>query len=180
LAATYSRSAPSPAISLVGGALAGVGTTLSNGCTSGHGVCGLGRLSVRSVYAVGTFFSVGLLTSSLTPSLHSSETSGGAFSTPSPLGNTLTLLLLSSFATLALVSRNARPTSVLNTAAPSLAAGALFSAGLMVSGMGNPAVVRAFLNLSDLPDSWNATLAFVMAGACTVSFLGYQVRPRAF
>ncbi len=40
---------------LVAGLLVGVGTRLSNGCTSGHGVCGLARLSPRSLLATGTF-----------------------------------------------------------------------------------------------------------------------------
>lgn len=40
---------------VVAGALVGVGTTLSNGCTSGHGVCGIARLSKRSITATATF-----------------------------------------------------------------------------------------------------------------------------
>lgn len=39
----------------IAGLLVGVGTTLANGCTSGHGVCGLSRGSPRSLVAVGTF-----------------------------------------------------------------------------------------------------------------------------
>ena len=39
----------------VAGLLVGVGTRLANGCTSGHGVCGLARLSPRSLAAVGVF-----------------------------------------------------------------------------------------------------------------------------
>jgi uncharacterized membrane protein YedE/YeeE len=39
----------------IAGLLVGVGTTLANGCTSGHGVCGLARLSKRSLVAVLTF-----------------------------------------------------------------------------------------------------------------------------
>ncbi|MBM2576291.1 YeeE/YedE family protein [Jannaschia sp. Os4] len=39
----------------VAGLLVGVGTALGSGCTSGHGVCGLARLSVRSLAAVLTF-----------------------------------------------------------------------------------------------------------------------------
>jgi uncharacterized membrane protein YedE/YeeE len=57
------------AVNLVGGALVGAGTTLSNGCTSGHGVCGLGRLSVRSFAAVGTFFPVAIITASISAPL---------------------------------------------------------------------------------------------------------------
>lgn len=40
---------------IVAGLLVGAGTRMGNGCTSGHGVCGLGRLSVRSLAAVVTF-----------------------------------------------------------------------------------------------------------------------------
>lgn len=44
------------------GLLVGYGTSLSNGCTSGHGVCGLGRLSLRSLVAVLVFLGTGIAT----------------------------------------------------------------------------------------------------------------------
>lgn len=47
---------------LVGGLLVGIGARLSNGCTSGHGVCGLGFLSLRSLVAVLTFMTTGIIT----------------------------------------------------------------------------------------------------------------------
>ncbi len=50
---------------LVGGFLVGMGTRLSSGCTSGHGVCGLSRGSVRSLVATVTFVATGMLTASL-------------------------------------------------------------------------------------------------------------------
>ncbi|MEB8385788.1 YeeE/YedE family protein [Rhodobacteraceae bacterium KMM 6894] len=40
---------------VIGGLLVGVGVTFGSGCTSGHGVCGLARLSPRSMVAVATF-----------------------------------------------------------------------------------------------------------------------------
>jgi uncharacterized membrane protein YedE/YeeE len=43
------------------GLLVGFGTLLGNGCTSGHGVCGISRLSVRSMLATGTFILFGIL-----------------------------------------------------------------------------------------------------------------------
>lgn len=46
---------------LLAGGLVGVGTTLSNGCTSGHGVCGIARLSPRSLVATGTFMGTAAL-----------------------------------------------------------------------------------------------------------------------
>lgn len=45
----------------VGGLLVGYGTRLGSGCTSGHGICGLGRLSLRSLSAVVTFMIMGIL-----------------------------------------------------------------------------------------------------------------------
>lgn len=50
----------SPAMLIVAGLLVGVGTRLGNGCTSGHGVCGLSRQSPRSLASVLTFMSVGV------------------------------------------------------------------------------------------------------------------------
>ncbi|MGE5453178.1 MAG: YeeE/YedE family protein [Acidobacteriota bacterium] len=47
---------------VVGGLLVGFGTSLGNGCTSGHGVCGLGRRSARSLMATLTFMVTGGIT----------------------------------------------------------------------------------------------------------------------
>ena len=51
-----------PTAMIIGGFLVGVGTRMGNGCTSGHGVCGLGRLSFRSLVAVITFMITAILT----------------------------------------------------------------------------------------------------------------------
>jgi uncharacterized membrane protein YedE/YeeE len=53
---------PSWPVVALAGLLVGIGTRLGNGCTSGHGICGLGRLSIRSVVATLTFMSVAALT----------------------------------------------------------------------------------------------------------------------
>jgi uncharacterized protein len=47
---------------VLGGLLAGFGTRLGSGCTSGHGVCGMARLSKRSLAATLTFLVVGMAT----------------------------------------------------------------------------------------------------------------------
>ncbi|MFN8673326.1 MAG: YeeE/YedE thiosulfate transporter family protein [Candidatus Sericytochromatia bacterium] len=47
---------------IIAGFLVGFGSALGNGCTSGHGVCGLGRKSVRSLASVLTFISFGMIT----------------------------------------------------------------------------------------------------------------------
>lgn len=50
---------------VVAGLLVGFGTRLGNGCTSGHGVCGLSRLSARSLVAVVAFMTTGAITAIL-------------------------------------------------------------------------------------------------------------------
>ena len=47
---------------VIGGLLVGFGSRLGSGCTSGHGVCGVARLSVRSLIATTTFILFGVLT----------------------------------------------------------------------------------------------------------------------
>lgn len=51
-----------PIAAIIGGLLVGVGVKLGSGCTSGHGVCGLGRFSIRSLAATLTFMALGILT----------------------------------------------------------------------------------------------------------------------
>ncbi len=47
---------------LIGGFVVGIGTRLGSGCTSGHGVCGVSRLSPRSLVATVTFMTAGIVT----------------------------------------------------------------------------------------------------------------------
>lgn len=61
-----SWSVPMPVWLVGAGLLTGLGTRIGNGCTSGHGVCGLARLSPRSLVAVLVFFSVAILTVTVT------------------------------------------------------------------------------------------------------------------
>ena len=65
--ATFALNPPSGASSswltlMLAGVLVGMGTVIGSGCTSGHGVCGLGRLSRRSMVAVAVFMAAGMLT----------------------------------------------------------------------------------------------------------------------
>lgn len=47
---------------ILGGLLVGIGTYLGNGCTSGHGLCGLSLTRKRSIVAVSIFFPVAIIT----------------------------------------------------------------------------------------------------------------------
>lgn len=52
----------SPALLTLGGLLVGIGTRFGSGCTSGHGVCGIARLSPRSLVATACFLASGFVT----------------------------------------------------------------------------------------------------------------------
>ncbi len=54
---------------IVGGLLVGFGTRLGSGCTSGHGVCGLSRLSPRSMASVALFMGTGMATVAIAQSV---------------------------------------------------------------------------------------------------------------
>ena len=49
----------------IGGLIVGFGTRLGSGCTSGHGVCGIARLSPRSLAATGLFMASGFATATV-------------------------------------------------------------------------------------------------------------------
>lgn len=52
----------SPWLMMLAGVLVGFGTRMGSGCTSGHGICGLSRLSARSIVATLTFMLTGVIT----------------------------------------------------------------------------------------------------------------------
>ncbi len=54
--------APSLPLLSIAGLLVGVGTRIGSGCTSGHGVCGISRFSLRSIAATGAFMLTGGIT----------------------------------------------------------------------------------------------------------------------
>lgn len=60
-AIAYSSPVPMPWI-IMGGLIVGVGVYFGSGCTSGHGVCGMARLSPRSIVATLTFLGAAMLT----------------------------------------------------------------------------------------------------------------------
>ncbi|GHG68988.1 membrane protein [Alishewanella longhuensis] len=66
LIADFSYSTPSLNLhTLIAGLLVGLGTAWGSGCTSGHGICGIGRFSARSIIATLAFMLAGVLVASL-------------------------------------------------------------------------------------------------------------------
>lgn len=161
---------PSPETLVPAGALVGLGTSLASGCTSGHGICGLGRLSRRSLAAVATFMLAAAATVALRPpSL--------ALSPPSPSPPYLAYLTLA-LAVLAPVLWPSRPApSKILARLPAAAAGAAFAYGLSRSGMVRPDVVLGFLDVARLPaGTWDPALAVVMGAGVSVSAASYLAR----
>ena len=172
---------------IVGGFCVGFGTKLGNGCTSGHGICGLARFSKRSLMAVLTFMSTGIISTNLFPA--------DAFATAEKhlvtqntfcCGSAVTLLsvVLALPGLLGYVPPLSEAKEIMDKeittsknwkTVPAIASGALFSLGLYTSGMTNSNKIVGFLNVKGIMDgSWDPTLACVMGGGLLVSFLSYQ------
>ncbi|GJP85857.1 hypothetical protein CLOP_g15950, partial [Closterium sp. NIES-67] len=157
-APTFPSPAQDPVSSLllpaVAGVLAGFGSQLGSGCTSGHGVCGLPRFSIRSFVAVCTFMTTGAVASILSNALLPPVASAAPVAPPA---NAWVVALTVSAATLLLllvrgIAASPAPPSATKDEAPKAAApgaaplllllasvlsGAVFAAGLTFSGMGN-------------------------------------------
>lgn len=179
----------SPLGFLIGGFLVGFGTRLGNGCTTGHGICGMARMSIRSFVGVMSFMATGVLFASVCP-----ETNPHVRDTQDALGKykpTLTtnvivtsiVAIVAVFALLGLL-RNTTPSAseaqdeLANNRRkifPSVLAAGLFPVGLVVAQMTWYSKIFGFLNLTMIPHgTWDPTLIMVMGGGFIVSFLAYQ------
>lgn len=179
---------------VVGGFLVGIGTRLGNGCTSGHGICGLARFSKRSLAAVMTFMATGIGMASFVAEKEIFSTASNDLTwIPNNVSKQVSSSVVALFATaaasvLAKSCVKTRPSSDtkesieteerqrkigLKKSIIGAAAGSLFSAGLAMSGMIKQYKALGFLNLSDI-NNWDPSLMFVMGGALIISFGGYQ------
>jgi uncharacterized protein len=159
---------------LLGGLLVGLGTKIGNGCTSGHGICGLGRFSVRSLVNVLSFMVVGVTTSvaiRALPGWHDTLRTTGVPETSTGLGLAVTAL------TIGLASTKPWTKEVYGA----IVCGSLGALGLIISGMVNTSKVIGFLDISRLwrngvdHSPYDPTLICVMAGGVLVSALSYQL-----
>ena len=171
---------------LIGGFCVGFGTRLGNGCTSGHGICGLARFSKRSFVSVCTFMSVGFLTASLTQASFSEEAFAflrndnedhEEFRRWDLLAAIVAMVLtVAAFVAAAFHGEQGANYNARHKLLPAAVVGALFALGLYVSQMVYPTRIFGFLNVGLLPTGdWDATLMFVMGGGLIFSFLSYQV-----
>jgi len=174
---------------VVAGLLTGFGTRLGSGCTSGHGLCGLPRRSLRSLVAVVTFMSTGAITAyichlpSVRPSLLSHHTlprhqylqsSTSVAMIAMIAGRYLNLFdtISSRGSSQGIASKPIR--SSLSVHAASLLCGFSFGVGLIVSGMCSPSRVIRFLDFSS-SDGWDPTLMSVLMSGVLINSVSFHV-----
>lgn len=170
------------------GLTVGVGTRLGNGCTSGHGICGLARFSMRSLVGTCCFMLTGVITAIAGRSwsldgyvgnddVDNSEWRVAPIAWPTklafPLGSCAIVVAMLTVTTLgAMRARDNGQSGALQYwfAAVYVAIGAGSALGLAVSGMLNQTKVLGFLDVAGgRPGGWDPSLAFVMGGGLAVS-----------
>ena len=157
----------------VGGLLVGLGASKQNGCTSGHGVCGLSRLSPKSLVAVLAFMSSGIFTGTFVRPYFFGASQQMQ---PEATSNNIPALFAANLVAggaLVIATQHGSAAHVLT----GLVCGSMFSAGLALSSMANPSKLIDFLNLLG-PRGWDPSLAFVMLGAILAAFVPFQLVAR--
>ena len=170
------------------GFLVGFGTKLSNGCTSGHGLCGLPRLSIRSMVAVGTFLmtAIGISTlswyvglgpfvgeKSLSPYIYYDNTiSAGVFLA---VGAVLPIVGF-------VLAKNSNRQNMEFDSKKQMIdqlivffVGIVFACGLMLSGMSRRLNILQFLQINEF---WNPALLFVLGCGLAVNMVTFTIMRR--
>jgi uncharacterized membrane protein YedE/YeeE len=168
---------------VIGGVLVGLGTKLGNGCTSGHGVCGLARKSPRSMVAVATFMTTGMGTAALLSGKmpwaeYTEFLRTDALPYYSKLMGTLVTATVVSLGLLRQTTEEPLPQHQRKVWGAAVSA-AFAALGLVISGMTQKSKVNDFLDISALVGTGSAdpTLMTVMGSAMFISWLGYQFVP---
>jgi len=199
--ASASTAMVSSARAACAGLLVGVGTAMGRGCTSGHGIVGNSRLSVRSMVYTLVFMASGALSATMfdtngalgVSSTHHVLGRGATFAEPADVALWIRVGAASvcAFAAAWMYIKSAiktttsgegkksdddgpsRATRHAIDVAVDGAAGVVFGLGLAVSGMMSPAKVSGFLSFTK--ESFDPSLMFVMGGAMAVTMLGMRV-----
>ena len=158
---------------LLAGFLVGFGAKMANGCTSGHGVCGLPRMSKRSIVAISFFMIFGMSIATiryhfpfLRPSSYAYDIWDYSFISYLVLGISLLGFLFTLMSGFSSGIKNKTRDIMI-----SFFIGALFSFGLIQSGMLQRHVVIEFLTISKI---WNVQLAFVLGAAVGINFFTFN------
>lgn len=182
--------------------LTGFGTRLAKGCTSGHGICGIPRLSIRSLTAVLTFMATGAITAAVSRNTELKNrlmTGGELASFAADEDKTFLSSMVSNYlptvatlvTTAALLNESfflhslffpskadakapASPDISFHDGLITYACGLLFGLGMGVSGMTNPERVVGFLNVGGA-SGWDPTLLGVMGGGVLFNLISFRI-----
>ena len=158
---------------ILAGFLVGFGAKMANGCTSGHGICGLPRLSKRSFVAIFLFMIFGILIATIRYYIPFLRPYSYAFNVwESNFIYYITLILC--FAGFLLVlwkSFKSGNKDKVRDIVVSFVIGNLFTFGLIQSGMVQRHVVVEFLTIGKV---WNIQLAFVLGAAVGINFFTFN------
>ena len=158
---------------MIAGFLVGFGAKMANGCTSGHGVCGLPRLSKRSIVAICLFMIFGILmatTRYYIPFLRPSSYAFNVWET-SVINIGMLILSIGGFGVNLWNVYKSGIKDKVRDILVSFCVGCLFSFGLMESGMLQRHVVVEFLTLGKV---WNFQLAFVLGTAVGINLFTFN------
>ena len=160
-----------------GAFIVGLGVRCGGGCTSGHGVCGLPRFSIRSIVAVPTFMLFGILTATFMPYLapYLPSYQLDLASVPSQLLYLprIVLSLVQLLSGFYIVSEIIQKSENHKKIQPlfNFICGLVFGLGLVVSGMTSR---RNILNFLTLDKNWDPSLIFVMMSAVGINLAPFQ------
>ncbi|KAL4796803.1 hypothetical protein BDV19DRAFT_387998 [Aspergillus venezuelensis] len=169
-------------LSTVGtGFLLGWGTKSGKGCTSGHMLCGLSRLSPRSLIATAIFFTTALLTANFVSGIPPCPAGIPCYTPVYPSSSELVFMVGATtltFVTNALIVPRTLDKSELSRSIFSYLAGLQFGTGLFISGMADPKkVLRFFAFLTD-PARFDPSLALIILFGIGPSLITYlTVKP---
>ncbi|KAL2814302.1 hypothetical protein BJX63DRAFT_201836 [Aspergillus granulosus] len=169
-------------LSTVGtGFLLGWGTKSGRGCTSGHMLCGISRLSPRSLIATGIFFTTAVLTANLISVIPPCPADTLCYTVVYPSKSELIFMVgttVTTFLTNTLVIPLVMDRSEQSRAIFSYLAEVQFGIGLFISGMADPAkVLRFFAFLTD-PAQFDPSLALIILFGIVPSLITYlSVKP---
>lgn len=165
------------------GVLVGAGTSLGNGCTSGHGICGNARLSLRSFISTCTFMLFGAMAAAALNTTRFEGLPVGFIVPPVPeqglvdlatrvLGAATAFIVTMASVTHVWADQGKAKVLALAQDVTDFGVGLFFALGLGVSGMTQPSKVAGFLGI--LAGTFDASLMFVMGGALLLALPGYQ------
>jgi len=156
---------------IIGGLLVGFGTKMGNGCTSGHGVCGIPRFAPRSIVATCTFMATAFALATLRyykPFLVDGPNFGPMYQDAWRWVSWIVLacLNIAGFVLFLIVARGKKLELLLN-----YVFGLLFGFGLVVAGMCRISKIMNFLTVASV---WDPSLAFVMAAAVSINVITFN------